>query len=145
LSIPPLGSLGPKTGEDDVTRQLRPLIGGFQLLELGGQASAIHSVAFPFESTPNSIQATGTPVTVAGKGSVSLVSLEAADPADYEVRNRGWKLITLSLQYAAQDSQSARASARRAGSSAKTEWSTRVMRRPLATSVARSARQILAR
>jgi hypothetical protein len=108
LSIPPLGSLGPKTGEDDVTRQLRPLIGGFQLLELGGQASAIHSVAFPFESTPNSIQATGTPVTVAGKGSVSLVSLEAADPADYEVRNRGWKLITLSLQYAAQDSQSAR-------------------------------------
>jgi hypothetical protein len=43
-----------------------------------------------------------------GTGSVSLVSVEAADPADYEVRNRGWKQLTLTLQYGSADSQTAR-------------------------------------
>ena len=34
LTIPPLASLGPRTGDDDVTRGLRPLIGGFQPLDV---------------------------------------------------------------------------------------------------------------
>ena len=47
LSIPPLTSLGPKTGDDDVTRRLRPLIGGFEPLDLGSVSAGVRQVAFP--------------------------------------------------------------------------------------------------
>ena len=105
LTIPPIGNLGPKSGEDDVTRLLRPLIGGFQPLDLSGAAVGQRTVSFPSEAAQPTPP--GTPVSVPGKLSVNIANIEAADPADYEIRNRGWKQVTLSLQYRNEDAQQA--------------------------------------
>ncbi|HTD80186.1 MAG TPA: hypothetical protein VK898_21300, partial [Chloroflexota bacterium] len=61
LTIPPLASLGPRTGNDDVTRGLRPLIGGFQPLDLSGSATAVQPVSFPMAATPVQALAVGMP------------------------------------------------------------------------------------
>jgi hypothetical protein len=107
LTIPPMGNLGPRSGEDDVTRALRPLIGGFQPLDLTDATIGPRAVTFPSEGA--SAEPMGTPVSIAGKLSVNLVKVDSTDPADYEIRNRGWKQVTLSLQYRNDDPQQTRA------------------------------------
>jgi len=94
LSVPAPASLNSKTGEDDVTRGLRSLMGGFGPLDFTGIQP--QSAAFPV--------ANAHPVgdTVAGPAvSVTLMNVEAVDPQDFETRNRGWKQLTVSLQYRA--------------------------------------------
>jgi hypothetical protein len=108
LSIPPPSSLGPKTGDDDVTRALRPLIGGFGPLDLAGVAPGTQPVVFPVASAPPQALAVGTPGSVAGKLTATLLGMDAADPPDYQIRNRGWKQVTLGVQYRNDDQQQAR-------------------------------------
>ena len=108
LTIPPLSGLGPKTGDDDVTRALRPLIGGFGPLDLAGVATGTQQVVFPAASPPSQALAVGTPVSVAGKVTATLLGIEASNPPDYQIRNRGWKQVTLGLQYRNDDQQQAR-------------------------------------
>jgi hypothetical protein len=99
LSIPRMTNLGPKT-DDDVTRLLRPLIGGFQPLDLGGMGVGAQQVAYPTVSQPApQLPSIGTPLSIPGSATVTLTGVDVADPQDFEVRNRGWKQVTLSLQY----------------------------------------------
>jgi hypothetical protein len=105
VSIPPLTSLGPKTGDDDVTRGLRPLVGGFQPLDLSLGA---RPPVFPTSAPPSQALALGTPIAVPGKLTATLLGVEASDPPDYQIRNRGWKQVTLALQYRNDDPQQAR-------------------------------------
>ncbi len=106
LSIPPLTSLGPKSGEDDVTQRLRPLIGGFQALQLSGVSPTPGS---PISTElMQSAQPVGGSASSRGKVTVSVGPVEASDPEDYVVRNLGWKQITLSLQYRNDDPSQAR-------------------------------------
>ncbi len=109
LSIPPLTSLGPKTGDDDVTRRLRPLMGGFEPLDLTSISPATQQVAFPAATTPSTAQPVGHPVSVPGKVTLNLVSIDASDPADFTIRNRGWKQVSLAVQYRNDDPQQAQA------------------------------------
>jgi hypothetical protein len=103
LSIPPLTALGPKSGDDDVSRGLRSEMAGFATLDLA-QVSA-QKVAFPFASAPPEAQSVGGSVSSADHHlTVSLLDVQAEDPADFEIRNRGWKQLTLSLQYRNDDS-----------------------------------------
>src|SRR5207302_10900438 len=94
-----LASLGSRTGNDDVTRGLRPLIGGFQPLDLSGSATAAQPVSFPMAATPGQVLAVGTPVSVPGKVTATLLGVDVSDPPDYQIRNRGWKQVSLGLQY----------------------------------------------
>jgi hypothetical protein len=105
LSIPPLTDLGPRSGDDDVSRQMRPLIGGLASVDLTGFTP--QSPAFPTPNPP----AAGVGATLSGSAAatVTLVSLDAADPEDFELRNRGWKQVTLGLQYRNDDAQQAHA------------------------------------
>jgi hypothetical protein len=105
LSIPPLANLGPKSGDDEVTRGMRPLIGGFQPLNLAGVPVGDQHVTFPIASPASPLPATGTPVSIPGKVTVTLVNVTASDPTDFEIRNRGWKLLSLGLQYRNDDTQ----------------------------------------
>ena len=107
LTIPPLASLGPRTGDDDVTRGLRPLIGGFQPLDLSGSATAVPPVSFPMAGTPVQALPIGTPVSIPGKVTATLLGVDASDPPDYQIRNRGWKQVSLGLQYRNDDPQQA--------------------------------------
>jgi hypothetical protein len=103
LSIPPLTDLGPKSGDDDVTRRMRPLIGGLAPVDLSSIKSA-QSLPFPTLNPP----AAGVGATVSGgTATVTLLSVDASDPEDFELRNRGWKQVTLSLQYRNDDPQQA--------------------------------------
>jgi hypothetical protein len=96
LRVPAPANLSSKGGEDDVTRGMRSLMGGFGALDLAGVQP--RTIGFPFGSAPADAHAVGA--TVSGSAaSVTLVSVEATDPQDFEVRNRGWKQLTLSLQY----------------------------------------------
>jgi hypothetical protein len=104
LSIPPLSSLGPKTGDDEVTRRLRRLIGGFQPLDL---ATGARPLVYPSAVPPQAL-AVGTPVSVPGKLTATLLGLETSDPPDYQIRNRGWKQVTLALHYRNDDPHEAR-------------------------------------
>ena len=108
LTIPPLANLGPRTGDDDVTRGLRPLIGGFQPLDIAGSATAVQPVSFPTAAPPVQALAVGTPVSVPGTVTATLLGVDAGDPPDYQIRNRGWKQVTLGLQYRNDDAQQAR-------------------------------------
>jgi hypothetical protein len=105
LSIPPLTDLGPRSGDDDVSRRMRPLIGGLASVDLTGFAPS--SPSFPTPNPP----AAGVGAAVSGSGSstVTLMSVDARDPEDFELRNRGWKQVTLSLQYRNDDPQRAHA------------------------------------
>jgi hypothetical protein len=105
LSIPALGSLGPKTGEDEVTRGMRPLIGGFQPLDLRGVSVGDQPVTFPVASPQPDLPASGTPVSVPGRVTVMVAGVSASDPTDFEIRNRGWKQVSLGLQYRNDDQQ----------------------------------------
>ena len=109
LSIPPLTSLGPKTGDDDVTRRLRPLIGGFEPLDLGSVSAGVRQVAFPATAPPSDAQPAGRPVSVPGKVTLNLLGVDASDPADFVIRNRGWKEVSLGVQYRNEDAQQPRA------------------------------------
>ena len=105
LSVPPLGNLGPKSGEDDETRGMRPLIGGFQPLDLSGVSVGDQHVTFPIANPIPDMPVSGTPASVPGKVTVTIVSDVASDPSDFEIRNRGWKQVTLGLQYRNDDQQ----------------------------------------
>lgn len=107
LGIPPLANLSSKPAEDDVTRVLRPLLGGIQPAPLSGVTPG--PLTFPVANPAEIGQPVGTPVSVAGNVTTTLVGVVASDPDDYEVRNRGWKQITLSLQYRNDDSSQTRA------------------------------------
>ena len=110
LSVPPLASLSSKPGDDDVSRQLRPLIGGFAPLDLSGAKAGTSAVAFPMDQPLVGAQTVGGSLSNAATNvSVSLLGAEAADPEDFELRNRGWKQLTLSLRYHNDDSQHDRA------------------------------------
>jgi len=108
LSIPPLANLASKAVEDDVTRRLRPLIGGFAPLDLTGLAAGDHSVTFPLDHLPAGMLGAGGSATGSGV-TVTLTGVEAADPDDFEIRNRGWKQLTLSLRYHNDDATNPRA------------------------------------
>ncbi|HEX8969433.1 MAG TPA: hypothetical protein VF937_16240, partial [Chloroflexota bacterium] len=99
LTIPPLTNLGPKTGDDDVTRQMRPLIAGFHSLDLAGMSAGRQSVSFPTATSPTGLLSVGMPASGPGKVTVTLTAVEASDPDDFEIRNRGWKQVTVSLRY----------------------------------------------
>jgi hypothetical protein len=107
LTIPPLTSLGPKTGDDDVTRVLRPLVGGFQPLDLGSVATGVQPGALPPATSSTTLQGVGSRVSGPGKVTVTLVSVDVSDPADYQIRNRGWKQVSLAVQYRNDDPQQA--------------------------------------
>jgi hypothetical protein len=108
LTVPPLTSLGPRSGDDDVTREMRPLIGGFAPLDLAGVAIGPQQVVFPAMAVPSPALGIGTPVSVAGKVTATLLGMDASDPPDYQIRNHGWKQLTLGLQYRNDDQQQAR-------------------------------------
>jgi hypothetical protein len=107
LTIPPPTSLGSKTADDDVTRILRPLVGGFLPLDLGGVATGVQAVAFPTATPPTALQALGTPASVPGKVTATLLSVDVSDPSDYQIRNRGWQQVSLAVQYRNHDPQQA--------------------------------------
>jgi hypothetical protein len=96
LSVPAPTSLSSKGAEDDVTRGLRGLIAGFGPLDLGD----VHPqpVAFPLSSVPADARSVGASAS-GPAATVTLGGVEAADPQDFEIRNRGWKQLTLTLQY----------------------------------------------
>jgi hypothetical protein len=107
LTIPQLTSLGPKTGDDDVSSRLRPLLGGFQPLDM--RAAGSQSVAFPSDAPPAQVQPIGASVTTPGKVTVTLTAVDGTNPADYQSANRGWKQVSLSLRYRNDDAAHARA------------------------------------
>jgi hypothetical protein len=98
LTIPPLTSLGPKTGDDNVSGRIRPLLGGFQPLDLRGGTA--QSVTFPTsDASAATMQPIGAAVSTPGKVTVTLTGVEATNPTDYQSVNRGWKQVSLSLSY----------------------------------------------
>jgi hypothetical protein len=101
LSIPALSDLGGKSGDDDVTRRIRPLIGGLASVDLA--SASPQSPTFPTRNPPPA--GVGAAVSDPGRATVTLVSVDAADPQDFELRNRGWKQVTLGVQYRNDDSQ----------------------------------------
>jgi hypothetical protein len=105
LSIPPLTDLGPKAGDDDISRRIRPLIGGVASVDVTGPTP--QSATFPTLNAPT--VGVGATVSSAGKATVTLVSVDASDPEDFELRTRGWKQVTLALQYRNDDPQQAHA------------------------------------
>jgi hypothetical protein len=108
LAIPPPTSLSSKSSEDDVTRGLRSLLGGFAPLDLAG--GAVSSVAFPVAAPPTDAFAVGASTSSSASHlTATLLGVEAADPVDFEIRNRGWKQLTVSLRYHNDDAQQARA------------------------------------
>jgi hypothetical protein len=104
LSIPPLTDLGPKPGDDDVSRLIRPLIGGLASVDLTSVAPS--SPAFPIQTA--AAAGLGSPVGASGV-TVTLASVDASDPDDFELRNRGWKQVTLGIQYRNDDPRQPRA------------------------------------
>jgi hypothetical protein len=99
LTIPP-PTLGGKTTGDEVLPRLRSLIGSLEPLDLGGLRAGDQQVNFPTESRATQpLQAVGTPVTGAGKVAVTLSGVDASDPADYQVRAKGWKEVAFTLRY----------------------------------------------
>ena len=58
-------------------------------------------------ATPGQVLAVGTPVSVPGKVTATLLGVDASDPPDYQIRNRGWKQVSLGLQYRNDDPQQA--------------------------------------
>jgi hypothetical protein len=83
---------------------MRPLIGGLAPVDLTGFTP--QSPGYPTPNPP----AAGVGATVSGgTTTVSLLSVDASDPDDFELRNRGWKQVTLSLQYRNDDPQQAHA------------------------------------
>jgi hypothetical protein len=109
LTIPPLTGLGPKTGDDDISKRLRSVLGGFAPADLGGLTAGAQSVAFPSTAQAASLPAVGASVSVPGSVSVTLVSADEADPTDYQARNSGWKQLTISLRYRNDDPKQAHA------------------------------------
>jgi hypothetical protein len=105
LSIPP-PDLGVKSGEDDVSRRIRPLIGGLAAVDLS-TAPSLQNPSFPAQNPPSA--GVGGTVSDPGKATVTLVSVDASDPQDFELRNRGWKQVTLGVQYRNDDPQQAHA------------------------------------
>jgi hypothetical protein len=106
LTIPPLTNLGPKT-DDQISAEIRPLLGGFQPLDMSGMHVGQQNVSFPFASPPTGMQPLGSPVTGSASLALTLVSVDAASPPDFEARNRGFKLVTLAVRYRNGDPQQA--------------------------------------
>jgi hypothetical protein len=103
LSVPPPSSLSSKSSEDDVTRAVRTSLGGFAPLDLAGGA---RSVVFPVDGAPAGALSVGAPASSAENHlTATLLGIEAADPQDFEIRNRGWKQLTFSLSYHNDDAQ----------------------------------------
>jgi len=103
LSIPTLADLGVKSGDDDVSRRIRPLIGGLASVDVSSVSA--QSPTFPTQNPPSG--GVGAAVSGPGKATVTLVSVDASDPQDFELRNRGWKQVTLAVQYRNDDPQQA--------------------------------------
>jgi hypothetical protein len=80
--------------------KLRSLVGALEPLDLSGVHSGDQHVAFPTERPAAlPLQAVGTPVTGVGNVAVTLSAVEVSDPADYQVRAKGWKEVAFSLRY----------------------------------------------
>ena len=102
LTVPPPSSLSSKSAEDDVTRAMRGVFGGFAPLDLAG--GAVRNVVFPVDRPPVGALPQGG--SAIGRGlTATLLGLEAADPDDFEIRNRGWKQLTFTLSYRNDDAQ----------------------------------------
>jgi hypothetical protein len=108
LTVPPVGSLGPKA-EDEVSRRLRPLLGTFQPLDLGGIQAGPQPIAYPVlpGAAPPGTVPVGSAVSVPGKLTVTLASADVATPTDFQARNRGWKQLILALRYRNDDTSQA--------------------------------------
>jgi hypothetical protein len=103
LTVPPPSSLSSKTAEDDITRGMRSNLGGFAPLDLAGGA---RSVVFPLDGAPAGGLSVGAPASSAPNHvTATLLGVEAADPEDFEIRNRGWKQLTFNLSYHNDDAQ----------------------------------------
>jgi hypothetical protein len=100
LTIPPLGTLGPKT-DDEVVKRLRPLIGAFQPLNLAGVQPGAAEISYAANAaTPTTLSGgVGSGLAVPGKLTVTLTTAEVGAATDYQARNRGWKQLTLTLRY----------------------------------------------
>jgi hypothetical protein len=110
LSVPAIPNLASRAGEDEVTRGLRPLIGGFAPLDLSGVKVGSSHLAFPFDQVPPGTPTVGDSVSnSANSVSISLLAAEAAEPEDFALRSGGWKQLTLSLRYHNDDTQHDRA------------------------------------
>jgi hypothetical protein len=99
LTVPPPMMGGKSTG-DEVAPKLRALIGPLEPLDLGAMRAGDQQVTFPTaaQSTP-SLLAIGTPVSGPGKLVVTLSGVEVSDPADYQIRAKGWKEVAFTLRY----------------------------------------------
>jgi hypothetical protein len=101
LTIPP-PTLGGKPTGDEVVPKLRSLIGALEPLDLGSLVLGDQpQPTFPISSTssPPQLQAVGTPVTVPGKVAVTLSGIDVSDPADFQVRAKGWKEVAFTLRF----------------------------------------------
>jgi len=107
LTVPPPMMGGKSTG-DEVAPKLRALIGPLEPLDVGAMRVGEQQVTFPMGAQATQpLLAVGTPVSAPGKLEVTLLGAEVSDPADYQVRAKGWKEVSFTLRYRNADSDQA--------------------------------------
>ena len=106
LTIPPL-SVGPRTGDDEVAKRLRGLLGAIQPLDLTGARPSAQTVAFPTAPAPVGIVGTGGSASVPGLVSVTFGGADLSDSTDFQARNKGWKVLSVALRYRNDDPSAA--------------------------------------
>jgi hypothetical protein len=99
LTVPPPMMGGKSTG-DDVGPKLRALIGPLEPFDLGAVRAGDQQVTFPLAAQSTSpLLAVDTPTAGPGKVALTLSGVEVIDPADDEVRAKGWKEVAFTLRY----------------------------------------------
>jgi hypothetical protein len=107
LTVPPPMMGGKSTG-DEVAPKLRALIGPLEPLDVGAVRLGDQQVTFPTAAqAPQSLSSVGTPISGPSKLAVTLLGVEVSDPADYQIRAKGWKDVSFTLRYLNGDSDQA--------------------------------------